>query len=193
MWQLTSSFGTDSRFYARKRLILYNKLRLRRMTTLQATCLSERTCLLVTQHLIPTGKGPIKNLKNRNFATVDNPERWLKYFFRPKFTIMSEKTQKYLENHLSIGVKPFPFNTATDKREIQGWKFEYNKWYGGTNSPSSADNVIPFAKERVGLLDYQMFLSPGVTFQPILLVDALLFYYLLLRFDAFSLNTLLSN
>lgn len=74
---------------------------------------------------------------------------------------------------------------------MKGWKFEYDKWQGGTNFRSGTDRNNPFSKERVGSLEYKLSSSLSVTLESILRGDVFILYFLLFPFGDPSLNTLL--
>lgn len=120
---------------------------------------------------------PVKTEKGEpQFSEVDNPGKWSRFIFKPKF----KKDGQYLSHQLPTGAMPVPVG-PDGKRRCGNWQFYYDG-FKNQEMPyrrgATTSNLFP--KEMEGCLDVNVLKRLGLTKERITCVDALFFYQLLL-------------
>jgi hypothetical protein len=112
---------------------------------------------------------------------VDNPGKWSRFTFRPKFVKdKNSSTKKYSHHALPGGVQVCP-KDSNGKRTCNGWEFHYREYKKeGAPFRNGATKDNPFPDARKGSLDKDVLKKLGLTKARMEDLDALFFYQLLL-------------
>jgi hypothetical protein len=126
-----------------------------------------------------------KNAGEPRWEDQDNPGKWSKFTFQPKYEAMGKgKGFKYLYHALPCGATPVPMG-KDGKRKVGDWEFHYDGWKidNGRSFWSGATSKNPMPEERKGSLDGDTLKKLGVTTSSMLETDgapdSLMFYQLL--------------
>ena len=114
-----------------------------------------------------------------NFEDVDNPGKWPRYCFQPKFLSRS-KNSLYTRHTMPTGAVPVPKNKHGE-RKIGDWEFFYQGW-SNPNAPyrRGATTANLFPKEMEGNLCSMTLKKLGLTQPKMVDTDALFFLQLIL-------------
>lgn len=107
-----------------------------------------------------------KNGAPLSFEEVDNPGGWSQYTFQPTYNKNNPKS--YAGHESPTGAKVLPVDTATGKREKNGWHFHYSGWTPddfdkGTYVRGDAKWGDMKPKDRKGRLDVLALKKHGMT------------------------------
>src|SRR5210317_1896359 len=123
-----------------------------------------------------------------HYVQVDNPGRWPRYVYQPRFSgSKTQNNKKFLYHSQYSGARVVPETTMEDgtkKRIIKGWEFHYQNVdpIGDGTARGGATTQEMFPDSRKGSMDVEVLKRCGLSSERMINQDAMFWFQILLPF-----------